>query len=178
MVCPRCIAAVARLLKQRNIIATHIQLGQVITETDLSPKQLIELSDDLSEAGFELLDDLQSQLVSQIKTLIINQIYYDQNKGLPFTEVLTTNLRKDYSYLSKLFSSIEGISIEQYAIRQRVEHIKELLSYDQLTLSEIAYKMGYSSVAHISAQFKKVTGMTPSQFKDQAFDQRNSIDKI
>lgn len=178
MVCPRCITAVKEIMAQEHINTVHIQLGQVTTKNDLSSERIAKLSEKLREAGFELLDNSQSRLISQIKSLIIEHIYSEKQPELSLSEILTQYLFKDYSYLSKLFSSIEGITIEQYAIRQKVERIKELLSYDELTLSEIAYKLGYSSVAHISTQFKKITGMTPSQFKTDIHNSRKSIDNI
>ena len=178
MVCPRCIMAVKDILNKLNIEYAHIQLGHVISNQDLSNGLKEKLANELKSIGFELLSDSQQRIVEQIKNLIIEQIYHSTTEGFVISDLLSDRLHKDYSYLSKLFSSIEGITIEHYTILQKTERIKELLSYDQLTLSEIADKMGYSSVAHISAQFKKVTGMTPSSFKSQSKNSRISIDKV
>lgn len=178
MVCPRCIMAVKDILNKSNIEYTHIQLGHVILNKDLTGKEKEELPGELKNIGFELLSDTQQQTVEQIKNLIIKQIHHSDSESFTISDLLSDKLHKDYSYLSKLFSSIEGITIEHYTILQKVERIKEFLSYDQLTLSEIADKMGYSSVAHVSAQFKKVTGMTPSVFKSQSKGLRTSIDNI
>lgn len=178
MVCRRCIMAVEHILHDLSIEYVHIRLGHVVISKDLNDKQKEELSACLKNIGFELLNDNQQQIVEQIKNIIIDQIYNKNNQSSIISDILSDKLNKDYSYLSKLFSSTEGITIEQYTILQKVERIKELLSYDQLSLTEIADRMGYSSVAHISAQFKKVTGITPSAFKTQNKCQRNSIDKI
>lgn len=176
MVCPRCIMAVKDIMQQLNITTLHIQLGLVTIAENLTDHQLEAVGEKLNEIGFELLNDNQKQLVEQIKTLILEQIYNGNGTTVPLAQLLPDKLHKDYSALSKLFSSTEGITIEQYNIQQKVEHIKELLTYDQLTLSQIADQMGYSSVAHISAQFKKITGMTPSEFKTQGIILRLPID--
>lgn len=179
MVCPRCIMAVQQILNDLEISISHIQLGLVVTEHDLSNKQTETFSNRLDEIGFELLNSTQQQTVEQIKKTIIENIQHSKsNQSIVFSELLSEKLNKDYSTLSKLFSTTEGITIEQYVILQKVERIKELLSYNQMTLSEIAFEMGYSSVAHISSQFKKITGMTPSQFKSQSHSLRKTIDSI
>ena len=178
MVCPRCIMAVRNILEQHAITIVHIELGLVIVDQELDKEQLIIIEKELLAIGFELLNDAQTQIVEQIKNIIIDQIYQANSKPIVLSELLIDKLHKDYSSLSKLFSSTEGVTIEQYAILQKVERIKELLSYNQASLSEIAYQMGYSSVAHISSQFKKITGMTPSDFKKQHINHRNSIDKL
>ncbi|NDW09299.1 AraC family transcriptional regulator [Dysgonomonas sp. 520] len=178
MVCPRCIMAVRNILVNRGVEIVHIQLGKVVINRDLSKSELDSIAEDLRSIGFELLDDEQKRLIEQIKVIIIEQIQQSENNHVVFSELLTDRLHRDYSYLSKLFSSTEGITIEQYTILQKVEKVKELLSYDQLNLSEIAFRMGYSSVAHLSSQFKKVTGLTPSQFKTQSSDLRKPLDDI
>lgn len=179
MVCPRCIMAVQQILEDLDIKVSHIQLGLVVTDQDLDSAETKAFSDRLDKIGFELLNSTQHQTVELIKKTIIENIQQSSlNQGTVFSELLSEKLNKDYSTLSKLFSATEGITIEQYVILQKVERIKELLSYNQMTLSEIAFEMGYSSVAHISSQFKKITGMTPSQFKSQSHPLRKPIDSL
>ena len=117
-------------------------------------------------------------MIEQIKTTIINHIHFSGENGFNISEILTNDLHKDYSLLSKLFSSTEGITIEHYTILQKIEKAKELLTYNKQTLSEIAFALGYSSVSHLSSQFKKVTGLTPTQFKAQGVDLRKSLDRL
>lgn len=177
MVCPRCILTVQQILDSLNIPVLHIQLGLVVTKDKLSNAETSSFSNKLSAIGFELLNDAQKQIVEQIKTSIIEYIQ-DGPNDVTVSELLSKKLNKDYSTLSKLFSNTEGYTIEQYTIMQKIERVKEFLSYDQLTLSEIAYSMGYSSVAHLSSQFKKITGMTPTLFKQQSQDHRKPIDNL
>ena len=159
MVCDRCIMVVRQELEKLNINATSIALGEVETKDALSNQQLLQLQSNLANTGFELLDDNKKRLIDKIKTVIIEQIHYsDTDDKHNFSEILSHKLHKDYSYLSALFSDVESITIEKYIINQKIEKVKELLVYDELNLSEIAYKLGYSSVAHLSAQFKKSNG--------------------
>ena len=169
MVCPRCVAAVETILKTLGIQPLYVQLGEARLERALSPEELAQLDMRLRSQGFELLDDLRHRQIEQIKTLVIERTHYaaDDEKRKPLSEYLSRHLHREYSQLSKLFSETEGITIEQYAILQRIEKVKELLTYDEMTLSQIADRLGYSSVGHLSAQFKKVTGLTTSQFKAQ-----------
>ncbi len=147
---------------------------------DLEESYLNRLSDSLLNNGFELLSDKKSKIVNQLKSEIIKMIHYDDDLGTSekISSRLSTNLGVDYSYLSKLFSEVEGITIERYVILQKVEKIKELLVYNELTISEIAYKMNYSSSQHFSRQFKSTTGFTPSEFKSSSRQRRRSLDKI
>lgn len=179
MVCPRCILAVQSVMEKRDVDIVHIQLGEVTTKGNISADELKLLKQDLSALGFELLDDDQQKLIEEIKVIIIEQVHYGNNSGkILFSDLLMQKLHRDYSYLSKLFSATEGVTIEHYTIMQKIEKAKELLSYDQLNLSEIAFRLGYSSVAHLSAQFKKMTGLTPSQFKLQGINLRKPIDNL
>lgn len=178
MVCPRCIQAVSQVFASLDIVPLDVRLGEVIVAGQLSPDQQTELQQQLHALGFELLDDQQQQLVEKIKSIVIQHIHQQEDDAFAFTDVLQRELHKEYSQLSKLFSEKEGITIEQYVILQRMEKVKELLSYNELTLSEIAYKLGYSSVAYLSAQFKKVTGLTPSQFKKLGINLRKPIDQL
>ena len=178
MVCPRCIAAVSGVLNDIGAKTVQVNLGEVILVEELTDVQKNELSSKLEELGFELLDDSRKQQIEKIKSIIIHNIHYSDDIKHNFSEIIASELNKEYSQLSKLFSSIEGITIEQYIIQQKIEKVKELLVYNEMSLSEIAYKLGYSSVAHLSAQFKKIAGFTPSQFKAQGIRLRKPIDKL
>ena len=181
MVCDRCIMAVEAELKNLLVEARAINLGEIdLGDEELSPEQLVELSGNLQKLGFELIDDKKTRIIDRIKTIIIEQVHYqDRQQPLKLSVYLSEDLNYDYNYLSNLFSSIEGITIEHFQIQQRIERVKELLVYDELTLSEIAYQLGYSSVAYLSNQFKKVTGLTPSYFKQLKDNkQRRPLDKL
>lgn len=166
MVCPRCITAVEHIFKNLSISVRVVNLGEVQIEGGITSSNRILLKEALEKAGFELLEDQKSKLITQIKTLIIEQIHY-QNEPLAvnFSTLLSESLHQEYTSLSRLFSSIEGITIERFILRQKIERVKELIFYKEMTFSEVAVLLGYSSVAHLSAQFKKETGMTPSAFK-------------
>ena len=168
MVCPRCVMVVNSLLNELALQPQKVQLGQAtIVANTITDAEKNALSTRLEAVGFQLLDDRQSVLVAQIKALIIHQVHHAEEgmDHINWSQFLTQGLHRDYSSLSKLFSEMEGITIEQYIIRQKIERAKELLQNDELSLSQIAWQMGYSSTAHLSAQFKKTTGFTPSQFK-------------
>lgn len=178
MVCNRCISAVKSLLMELHIQCNSVQLGEVMLAKELTAKQTAILKERLVQLGFELLDDNKKKTIEQIKKLIIEQVHYEKTDGrYNFSDMLSSSLHKDYSYLSKLFSEVEGTTIEKYFINQKIEKVKELLVYDELSLSEIAFQLGYSSVAHLSAQFKKHTGLTPSHFKNLG-GHRKTIDTI
>ncbi len=180
MVCSRCIAAVKTELDALNITATHIALGEVeLQGMDLPGETLYILSRKLEAVGFELIDDKKSRIIEKIKNIVVTLIHHSSEPSkYKHSDIIVRELHYDYSYLSNLFSEIEGITIEQYIIRQKVEKIKEYIVYDELSLSDIADKMGYSSVAHLSAQFKKITGMPPSQFKNMGANQRKGLDEV
>lgn len=178
MVCPRCKMAVENVLNNLEIAYQDVRLGEVITTDELTDSQISDFRKEIESLGFELLDDSQKRIVEKIKSIIIGYIHYEQHDKMNLSEVLSSELNRDYSWLSKLFSVTQGLTIEQFAILQKTERIKELLTYGEKTLSEIAMDMGYSSVAHLSAQFKKITGMTPSQFKSQGISLRKGLDKI
>lgn len=178
MVCPRCITAVENLLKEVHEKPAYVQLGEVVLTNPLKGDRLKRFASDLQKLGFELLDNSRTQQIEKIKSIIINHIHHLGDDKFIFSEILAKELHKEYSQLSKLFSETEGITIEQYIIRQKIEKTKELLVYNEMNLSEIADKLGYSSVAHLSTQFKKVTGLTPSGFKAQGIHLRKSLDNI
>lgn len=181
MVCQRCIAAVRSTLEQLGHHPESVQLGEVELKHELPAGEREALREALAQSGFELFDDRRSRLIEQIKTAVIKLVHYsDQEEKLKqnLSGYLAEITGRDYNYLSSLFSEVEGLTIEKYLILQRIERVKELLVYDELTLSEIAYKLGYSSVAHLSAQFKKVTGLTPSLYKQIRDHKRRPLDEV
>ncbi len=179
MVCNRCILVVKQELEKLNIESRSITLGEVETKAGLSTEKMQQLGNNLAALGFELLDNSRQQLIEKIKNIIIQEVHHnDEENHHNYSQILSKALYKDYSYLSSLFSEVEGITIEKYIINQKIEKVKELIIYDELNLSEIAFKLGYSSVSHLSNQFKKVTGLTPSYFKQVGQNKRKPIDKI
>jgi len=177
MVCHRCILAVQNLLDENGIGYSFVELGEVDLERSPSGKQLHSFSDDLQKIGFEVLDDNKQKIIEKIKTLIIDIVHYEKGDDrYKLSEILSSKLHKDYSYLSHLFSEVEGTTIEKYLINQKVERVKELIVYDEENLTAIAYRLGYSSVAHLSSQFKQVTGLTPTHFKKLGSRQRKTLD--
>lgn len=179
MVCNRCILVVQNEMDKLNLAVKNIKLGEVVFENELSEEQKTTIDKALSPLGFELIDDKKSRIIEKIKNTII-QLVHHQDSGLKnnLSEVLSNELQHDYNYLSNLFSEIEGTTIEKYFIAQKIERVKELLVYDQLSLSEIAYQLNYSSVAYLSNQFKKVTGLTPSHFKQIKENKRKPLDQL
>jgi AraC family transcriptional regulator len=179
MVCNRCILVVKQELVKLNIESCNVTLGEITTDTEPSKEQINQLGNNLAALGFELLDNNKQQLIEKIKNIIITQVHHtDEERRQNYSNILSDTLHKDYSYLSNLFSEVEGITIEKYIINQKIEKVKELIIYDELSLSEIAFKSGYSSVAYLSNQFKKVTGLTPSHFKKVGQKKRLPLDKI
>lgn len=170
MVCPRCVQAVAALAEEMHIEDAQIELGTLTIPDDnqpLSPDTLQNLSERLKALGFELIDSQKSRLIEQIKKEVIALARKadGEKPSQNLSQIVSAALHYDYNHLSTLFSASEGQTIEKYYIAQRIEFVKELLVYDELSLSQIALNLGYSSTAHLSAQFKKVTGLTPSHFK-------------
>jgi AraC-like DNA-binding protein len=179
MVCPRCIEAVKNTMQKVGIEFNKIELGKVSLVNDLNDSQEKQLATLLNHQGFELLKGEKSALISQIKSLLIEQIHYSgQTLKINYSTFLADKLNQDYTQLSRLFSSVESITIEKFITKQKIEKVKELLIYDELSLSEIAFKLDYSSVAYLSTQFKKETGLTPSEFKKDKKALRKSLDKI
>jgi AraC-like DNA-binding protein len=178
MVCPRCIEAVDETFRHLKIPA-FVQLGRVSLKKELSLEEKQILTQQLQKRGFELLEPGKSALISQIKTLIIDLVHHRENSiHENLSTFLAEKLNQEYTGLSRLFSSVEGITIERYYTLQKIEKVKELFFYGELNLSEIAFKLGYSSVAYLSAQFKKETGMTPSEFKKNGEISRKTLDNI
>ncbi len=176
MVCQRCVMTVENILKKEQIPFSKVSLGEVELTRELSADEVNKIEENLKQVGFELITGRTNKIVEDIKQLVMEYIALGDDKKSKLSSFITKKLHYDYSYLSDLFSSIEGITIEQYLIVQRIEKVKEFLVYDQLSLTEIAFQLGYSSVHHLSAQFKKVTGLTPSHFKKIGSDKRRSLD--
>jgi len=179
MVCPRCIAAVRQIFTNMGLSIVLIELGKVVASNAIDASQKKNLKERLSALGFELLDDKHAQLINNIKSIIVQEIHYENEAPtVNFSTLLSEKLHYDYAYLSRLFSSVEGRTIEKFIMVQKIEKVKELLSYKEMTLSEIAFRMNYSSSAHLSNQFKKVTGMSPTEFKKLQKQDRLFIDDV
>lgn len=180
MVCNRCIKVVKDEFAKLNLNIGEIELGKVVVSNSLSAAEIGEVSRVLDENGFELISDKKSELIDKIKTIVIRKIHYgdEVHESMNSSDIIAKEIGYDYSYLSNLFSSVEGITIEKYIILQKVERIKELLVYNQLSIKEIAYQLKYSSVQHLTNQFKKVTGLTPSHFKNLKDKKRKPLDEV
>lgn len=181
MVCGRCKRAVRDILEELGIEVLRVELGEVETgelPTAVSMEQIRQV---LADNDFELLEDRKAVVVEQIKALIVNEVHHDQRERPEhqnLSDFLTRKIGYEYSYLSHLFSAIEGMTIEKYVIAQKIEKVKEYLLYGELTLSEIAWRLGYSSTQHLSNQFKQVMGLTPGDFKRNGLAYRTEIDKV
>ncbi len=181
MVCNRCIFVVRQELEKLGVVIKNISLGEVETELPVNILPIDKISSVLAQNGFELLENKKAKIVEKIKSLVIKVLYNpksDPQKLHKFSSLIEKELGWDYNYLSGLFSAQESITIEQYIILQKIERAKELLKYGELSLSEIAYQLGYSSVQHLSNQFKKTTGFTASQFKNLTENMRQPLDKV
>jgi len=180
MVCGRCIKSVTAVFTQSGVDPESVSLGVVVLKDKLDDQQRNIVKAGLASEGFELLDDQKAKLINEVKQNIIELVHYGEldEMNTNLSGYLAAKMHKDYHYLSSLFSSIENTTIEQYFILQKIEKVKEWLAYNEFTLSEMAFKLGYSSVAHLSAQFKKVTGFTPSQFKGLKDHSRKPLDGI
>ncbi len=179
MVCNRCIMVVKQEFEKLGVVPDDVNMGEVELKNNLTNSQLKIISNKLTELGFEILDDKNQKLIEKIKNLLIEKVQSgDLEEHFSITEFFTKKLNKVYTQVSRLFSEVEGITLEQFFILQKIEKVKEWLVYDELTLSEIAWKLGYSSVAHLSSQFKKITGLTPSHFKKLGNKNRKPLDQI
>jgi YesN/AraC family two-component response regulator len=179
MVCNRCIMAVEDILQDLEFRFSLVTLGEVRLEKDISEAEFQLFASRLQSIGFEIIDDKKSRLIEKIKSIVIELVHRPNGRlKINLSNHLTENIPYDYNHLSSLFSEIEGTTIEKYFISQKIEKVKELLVYDELTLSQIADELGYSSVAHLSNQFKKVTGLTPSHFKNIKTEKRKPLDKV
>lgn len=178
MVCSHCAEVLEEKLKQADFKVRKIELGELTLEKAPDEEEYLRLIDVVRDNGFELIDDQGSRIVEQIKQLIIKLIRSGETLDGNLSDYLTDHIHRDYQQLSRLFSSVEGKSIERYFILQKIERAKELIVYGELTLGEIAYELGYSSQQHFSRQFKKETGLSPSHFKEVKENKRISIDRI
>ena len=179
MVCNRCIMVVKNEFEKAGLKPSEVIMGEVELQKEPNKTILESLNKNLVQLGFEILDSQRQKIIENIKRLLIHIVQSGQiEEHFSISHFLSKKLNKDYSQISRLFPEVEGITIEQFFILQKIEKVKELLAYDELTLSEIAWKLGYSSVAHLSSQFKKVTGLTPSYFKSIGGRHRKSLDQI
>lgn len=178
MVCNRCVMVVKRELEKMKLRASHVSMGEVELEKPPTAKQLGDFRSRLLELGFELLDDRKQKQIEKIKVLLINKVQsLEIEEHFSIINYLSSKMNRDYSSLSRLFSDVEGITIEQFYIQQKIEKVKELLKYGEMNLNEITFQLGYSSAAHLSAQFKKITGLSPREFKSTG-GARRPLDEI
>jgi AraC family transcriptional regulator len=180
MVCDRCILIVRQQLENLNFQVDDIILGKVEIHPEPDELQLQKIAATFEVLGFELIDNEKDKLIDQIKTRVIELVHYsDLNEiNQSLMNIIAGDLHKEYTYLSRLFSDAEGITIEKYIIQQKIEKVKELLQYGELNINEISFKMGYSSSAHLSTQFKTVTGLSPRQYKATAGSNRKPLDQV
>ena len=179
MVSLRCKMVVKEELKKLGVNYSNINLGQVELLEEITPLQLEKVRVALKQSGLELMDDKKSVLIEKIKDVIIEMVHYEEElPKVNFSDYLTDKLKYNYTYLANLFSETEGITIEHFIIIHKIERVKELIIYDELNLTEIAWKLHYSSVAHLSHQFKKITGLTPSFFKSLKDKKRNNLENL
>lgn len=179
MVSARCKAAVKEVLKKLNLHFIMVDLGEIDIMETLTPLQRIELKSELQKSGLELMDDKRAILIEKIKNAVVEMVHHtDEMIKVNFSDYLAEKLNHDYTYLANLFSETQGTTIEQFVISHKVERIKELIIYGELNITEIAWKMNYSSVAHLSNQFKKVTGLTPTHFKQLKDKRRQPLEEI
>lgn len=179
MVCDRCRMSVEQALRDNGLHPVDVQLGVAQVEGTVSAEQRAQVADALQSLGFELLGDRRQQVVEQIRAAVIQLVHYRDNQSATnLSDYLQQELHTEYSSLSKLFSEVTGMTIERYYIEQRIERVKELLTYGELTLTQIAFRLHYSSVAYLSSQFKMVTGITPSAYKSLQRKDRRPLDRI
>jgi AraC family transcriptional regulator len=179
MVCQRCILTVESIMQKLNVPVAKVAMGEIELRTAVSEIKLKNVDIELKKVGFELIETKLNKIVENIKKIILEYISdLSGEKNIKLSSLITGKMHYDYSYLSDLFSSIEGVTIEQFFILQRIEKVKELIVYEELSLTEISYQTGFSSVHHLSAQFKKITGLTPSHFKKLGSGKRKSIDNV
>ncbi len=181
MVCPRCIMAVEQLLSEQNIDFSKVDLGLVeLPYAAIEDEKISRFRAGLVQLGFDLIDDHKTQLINQVKQLVIKQLRDDswRSHRMNFSDAITSAIPYSYNYVSQVFSENEGLTLEKFIIAQKIEMAKELLSYGELSLNQIADKLDYSSSAHLSAQFKKVTGISPSEYKKLEKPDRKALDSL
>jgi len=179
MVSDRCKMAVKEIFKKLGIHVILLELGVVEILKDLPDHTIVELKNDLLTLGFELIEDRRAILIERIKNTVIEMVHHsDDMLKVNFSDYLSEKMNYDYTYLANIFSEEQGTSIEHFIITHKVERIKEFIIYDELSITEIAYKMNYSSLAHLSGQFKKITGLTPSYFRKLKLKRLEPIENI
>ena len=180
MVCPRCIEAVRNVAENLNLEPLSVSLGELILDREaLTEPEKEKLDKALEELGFKRIDERRSQMIQKIKSVVIRHIHHtDGGAKHNWSDLIGKEIPYEYSYISNLFSQVEGVTLEQFIIRQKIEKVKELLFYDEMNLGEIAWQMGYSSPSYLNSQFKKVTGMTPGEFRKLHDKPRNPIDEL
>jgi AraC-like DNA-binding protein len=179
MVCIRCQLVVKGELEKLNLHYNNVKIGEADIVENITPEQLEQLDIALKKSGLHLMDDKKSILVEKIKSAIIELVHYTEEQiKVNLSDYLSEKLNYDYTYLANLFSEVKGITIEKFYLAHKIERVKELIVYDDLSLTEISYKMHYSSVAHLSNQFKKITGLTPTHFKMLKNKRRGSIEDV
>jgi AraC-like DNA-binding protein len=179
MVCSRCKMVVKSVIENIGIIPISVELGEVELKNDINENQKSKLLKKLRAIGFDLIDDKKTKTIDKIKTLIIDLVQ-NKNNDLKtnLSDFLSKELHQDYNTLSNLFSEVENTTIEKYFMNQKIEKVKELIIYDELSLSQIAYSLNYSSVSHLSNQFKKITGFSPTYFKNLKLKKRRQIEDL
>lgn len=179
MVSLRCKMVVMESLKRLGLKYVYLDLGMVEIHEDITPEQRFALQGLLQRSGLELMDDKRSILIERVKNVITEMIHYsDELPAVNYSDFISEKLDYDYTYLANLFSEVKGITIQQFIISHKIERVKELLLYDELNLTEIAFKLHYSSVAHLSNQFKKTTGLTPTFYKQMARKRRKVLESL
>ena len=179
MVCIRCVMLVKAELKKLNLHYSNVKIGEADIFEDILPEQLQQLDIALKKSGLLLMDNKKGILVEKIKNVIIELVHYNEEQiKVNFSDYLSTKLNYDYTYLANLFSEVKGITIEQYYLTHKIERVKELIIYDELSLTQIAFKLHYSSIAHLSNQFKKITGLTPSHFKQLKKQRISTLENV
>lgn len=179
MVSLRCKMVVKEELKRIGLHFVVVDLGEIEILEDITPEQKAELAQALARSGLELMDDKKAILIEKIKTVIIEMVHYsDELPKVNFSDYISEKLQLDYTYLSNIFSEVKGMTIQQFIITHKIEKAKELILYEEMNLTEISYKLNYSSVAHLSNQFKKITGLTASQFKQLKNKRRTPLENI
>lgn len=178
MVCERCIMAVRGVLQKLQINAANVTLGCVDVEGVLSKQQLQSIKEELKHIGFDLIEDDTEHFIAEVKQAIIDCIRSDNNTEQSLSAYLSSKFSTDFTTISRTFTAIEGRNIEKYYLQQRIEYVKELIQYGELSIKEIAWKTKFSSVAHLSRQFKQYTGITPTAFKNNETIERKGIDKV
>ncbi|NOU48048.1 MAG: AraC family transcriptional regulator [Bacteroidales bacterium] len=179
MVSTRCKMLVKEELTRLGLHFVIVEMGEVDVMEDITSIQREQIRTALEDSGLELMNDKKSVLIEKIKTVVVELVHYtDELPKTNFSEYLSEKLNLDYTYMANLFSEVQGITIEKFIIAHKIERVKELIIYDEFNLTEIAWMMHYSSVAHLSNQFKKVTGLSPSHFKNLKSKRRNPIENI